>query len=1183
MKKGLLSILFFFSLRADLLDLVPGVSQVKSAGSLIAFKGDLEEKNRRLEDLKKEKAELEANTALIDSLQSQYDAVTKQIAELKDKAAKKENEEFNRDLISTATETSQVLVDAQLARRKMLSNLDSRIAALENYLKDPYFKSLSIDKKATYKYENLEKVSSLISSQEDSKSHLTEEKANVEADLENRKKTLDDVEKTLKLAEKEQKEFPEKANLKETDIRQKSERIDYKNQYLKAKKIFLEQKISELESQLAILDLNLEITNKKLKILKEDLDTIDKSLWVNEGDVEETERSLTEKKQKYSESQVQLSTEIKHLIQRRERLKEELNMMMEKLQFPASEIPLLDDWAIDSSKKDSLASFYELGLLNDKVLRLDQEINLKEAQRELEKLRLASDEILTSIISSWYKISQRKIKTEEAIAAERAPYINYKNSAQRDLSSLKDKSNSASSYLNKLAKTLNNLKEKITDLEKSQEAYSKNLGKDGYKKAHSSLRAAEGLVNKQVELVNKQIETYTATISLINDTLKQTKVIVAKLDSIGGLLHRSEHAISWSSLKNILPDLKQFILDLKNMVYSVFTQSKLQNYYAQVTDIFGSVKSTLTLFLFVALILILFFFLKTILPVFINISSERIGVLSGATTSTIVALVLGFVLLRLKSIYFWFVFFFLIKSHVITDLGLRVAFYLFSIPFLITLINRFTAYLLEFNKKHKYALLSKFFERRFSIVLWFFLSSTATIFFFRDAFMALTYSRSELPTLLLALYSIIFRALLIFLIGKDELLEIVPQEKNWQWLRSFISGYYYPILVSVVALMVISDPYIGGFSKLVSFMLWSTIWTAVLAAMLWWGQIFVRKYSAYVFFSSEGELDGAKERFAYAKTLYGLFMVLAFLLSIFVGIFIGSKIWGYSFGLEKFQDVWEYSFFIDKSPVTIGAIAKLIGFVALGFVFAWAVNQFILQKIFDILLIDVGVQNTVSSITKYVIVVAVFLVGLLQVNLGSLIPVLVGAIVLGLAFAVKGPVNDFVAYFIILVERPIKLGDYIEVSADVKGFVRKITARTVILRRKNSFTVVVPNSLITTSSFANWNYVQGFVGFDDIHITIPYTADPVEAKRIFSEVLEANPNVLKSPKPIIRLDEFSENGFFFMVRGYISTINIINKWQIASDVRFAIVKELNANGIRVASPVRRIFMASDSGAEIKGK
>ncbi len=64
---------------------------------------------------------------------------------------------------------------------------------------------------------------------------------------------------------------------------------------------------------------------------------------------------------------------------------------------------------------------------------------------------------------------------------------------------------------------------------------------------------------------------------------------------------------------------------------------------------------------------------------------------------------------------------------------------------------------------------------------------------------------------------------------------------------------------------------------------------------------------------------------------------------------------------------------------------------------------------------------------------------------------------------------------------------------------------------------------------------------------------------------------MKNPKPIIRLNEFSESGFLFLVRGFISSAYTLDQWDIASEVRFIVIKELRKAGIEIAVPVRRII------------
>jgi small-conductance mechanosensitive channel len=251
----------------------------------------------------------------------------------------------------------------------------------------------------------------------------------------------------------------------------------------------------------------------------------------------------------------------------------------------------------------------------------------------------------------------------------------------------------------------------------------------------------------------------------------------------------------------------------------------------------------------------------------------------------------------------------------------------------------------------------------------------------------------------------------------------------------------------------------------------------------------------------------------------------------------------------------------------------IFAFIFAGLLFAWAFEKFILQRIFGVLFVDPGVQNTVSKIGRYFIIILFFILGLLKVDLGASIFYFLGLILIGIAWALKEPVNDVIAYFTILVERSIKIGDYIELADTEKrvvGVVRKINLRTVVLRRNNSVSVVVPNSVITNNTVYNWNYVSGFFAFPDIILTVNYQADPQEVRDIIAQVLEENGNVLRRPEPIIRLEEFSVNGYTFLIRAFLTSNKVLEQWDIASSIRFALAINLNKAGIRICTPARLI-------------
>ena len=206
-------------------------------------------------------------------------------------------------------------------------------------------------------------------------------------------------------------------------------------------------------------------------------------------------------------------------------------------------------------------------------------------------------------------------------------------------------------------------------------------------------------------------------------------------------------------------------------------------------------------------------------------------------------------------------------------------------------------------------------------------------------------------------------------------------------------------------------------------------------------------------------------------------------------------------------------------------------------------------------------------------------IGFQNAGLGPLVNWIIGALILGIGWVLREPIGDFIAYFIILVQRPIKIGDYVKIDENTMGVVRKITARSVVLRRRNSITIVVPNSYVITRSIINWNYTRNFVAFDDIMVTISYKENPEEVKEVLRSILEANEQILKNPRPVVRLSNFGENGYIFLIRGFLSSTYTLEQWNIASNVRFAIVKEFDARGIEMALPTRIIL----SQSEVLGK
>lgn len=339
-----------------------------------------------------------------------------------------------------------------------------------------------------------------------------------------------------------------------------------------------------------------------------------------------------------------------------------------------------------------------------------------------------------------------------------------------------------------------------------------------------------------------------------------------------------------------------------------------------------------------------------------------------------------------------------------------------------------------------------------------------------------------------------------------------------------------------------------------------------------------RATSDLFFYYSEGEV--IKERFSAGKSWYGLFVLVSFSTFVLFGLIITAYIWGYDITINSVSEWFNTTIYVagrdaagNEITVTIYSIFQVIIFILGGIFLTYIINRFVLQRIFDPLLVGAGVQNTILTLTRYAIIILAALFGFQSAGLEDLgwsLVLLIG----GIAYIMKEPLGDVISYFIILVQRPIKVGDFIRMEPNIFGTVRQINPRSTIVRYRNSSSFVVPNSDVITKAVQNWHYTRTFSAFDDIWLTVPYDVDPDYIRDIIFEVLNENINVLRSPRPVVRLENFVENGFEFRIRGFITADKIPDLYEISSQVRLAIVRRLRSEGISIAVPTRVLKVTS---------
>jgi len=531
--------------------------------------------------------------------------------------------------------------------------------------------------------------------------------------------------------------------------------------------------------------------------------------------------------------------------------------------------------------------------------------------------------------------------------------------------------------------------------------------------------------------------------------------------------------------------------------------------------------------------------------------------------------------------YIWLNVFICIYNKIISFYYIDALFFLFSIPISIYFINNlFNDFLInssENNSKNNIFLYdnSNFFYKKLL------LSTIIFLFFIREALMSLIIGNAH--EIILAAQFILIQIQLIILLKKNYIMQYITEIKLFNdYSKDFISQYYQLFLALLITLIVMSNPYVGyGYQML--YILSRTILTLILFPLFNVIFDFIKKKSLYIFFNFEnGE---AKNKIKMSNMLYIGILSICYFIVFIVTIFIILKLWGYSIQLNSVFNLIHLNLLPNQEILSNSAITSLsintlfivLFYIAKGYFFSYCINNFVFAKILNPIVIGQTMQNTIMTIFKYIIVCSCFIIGLCTAGLQSIITKL-GALIIALSFALKEPVADFISYFIILIQCPIKVGDVIRINKEgggsdieVTGIVRSINSRTTVIRQKNSQSVIVPNSIILKRSICNWTYHKsGFTAIEDFFITIDRKHDAESVKNLLIKIVESCPGIIKVPMPLVRFENITPLGYDFLIRGYINIERASDLWDIASQLRIIIAKKLDIEKISFAVPEYKI-------------
>jgi small-conductance mechanosensitive channel len=261
--------------------------------------------------------------------------------------------------------------------------------------------------------------------------------------------------------------------------------------------------------------------------------------------------------------------------------------------------------------------------------------------------------------------------------------------------------------------------------------------------------------------------------------------------------------------------------------------------------------------------------------------------------------------------------------------------------------------------------------------------------------------------------------------------------------------------------------------------------------------------------------------------------------------------------------------------VSLGDFIAFLVVVWVTFQLSGAVRALLEEDLFARIRLGRGIALALSSLVHYAILLLGFMIGLgaLGIDL-TRITIIAGALGVGVGFGLQNVVNNFVSGLILLFERPIQVGDSVQLGT-LTGEVKRIGIRSSTVRTFEGAEVIVPNASLVSDQVTNWTLSDRMRRID-LDIGIAYGTDPQRVVAVLTEVARTSPGVLPEPAPVVLFLGFGDSALNFQVRAWTARFE---EWmKTRSDIGLAVQRALRAEGIDIPFPQRDVRIVREPDA-----
>ncbi len=281
---------------------------------------------------------------------------------------------------------------------------------------------------------------------------------------------------------------------------------------------------------------------------------------------------------------------------------------------------------------------------------------------------------------------------------------------------------------------------------------------------------------------------------------------------------------------------------------------------------------------------------------------------------------------------------------------------------------------------------------------------------------------------------------------------------------------------------------------------------------------------------------------------------------------MGARIWVQ----DRIGAVLNFNIAGGSSNITLGGVLGFWTILLLGFALSTSLRFLLREEVLKRMHLKRGIPELISTTLHYLLLLLVFLSA---INAGGValnkFTVITGALGVGVGFGLQNIINNFVSGLILQFERPIRVGDVVEIQAGLTGTVTRIGIRASTVQTFQGAEIIIPNATFISSNVTNWTLSEARRRVD-LPVGVAYGTDPKLVKQLLEQPAVQHPDVLTSPEPAVVFKEFGESALNFELQFWVMQESNVTK--VKSEVALEVMRLLAEAGIEIPFPQRDLHL-----------